>query len=304
MNVAEKIIQLKKEKNAVILGHYYIEEEIKDVCDYTGDSYGLSRISRDLDNDLIVFAGVRFMGETAKILNPGVKVVLPVKEAGCPMADMVSADEILKMRAEYPDLYVVCYVNSSAEVKAVSDVCVTSRNAADIVSEIPEKFRDILFVPDRNLGQYVAEKTGRRLMLWDGYCYVHDNLSTEEYLSLKEDNPDSLFVVHPECRADISNKADAVSSTTGILDFAKENSGKKVFIGTETGVLSDVKKVNPDVHAVSDRMICEDMKKISMQHIYMSLKEERYEVVLPEKIMKDAFSSLDRMIRMTEMKKN
>ncbi|MGM0607853.1 MAG: quinolinate synthase NadA [Candidatus Muiribacteriota bacterium] len=300
MQIIKKINELKKEKNIVLLGHYYLREEVQEIVDYIGDSYGLAREAMNTEADSIVFAGVKFMAETAKILNPDKKVYLGNRDSGCPLADMVTGKDVEEMRKKYKNLYVVCYVNSSAEVKAESDVCVTSRNAAPIVESIPDKYENILFVPDKNLGNYVQKVTGRKLIIWPGYCCVHENLEPEILDLIRKKEKESCILVHPECRPEVLQKADGIMSTSSMVKYCEKNPDKKVFSGTETGVIRSMKKFNKNVQPVSNDMICRNMKKITLQNISDCMEKGYNEIVLDENIMKKAYYPIKKMVEITE----
>ena len=294
----ERIKQLKEEKNAVIVAHNYQNDEVQEIADVIGDSLALSRYCANNDKDVIVFCGVHFMAESAKILSPSKTVLLAEIDAGCPMADMITADALREAKKKYPGAVVVCYVNSSAEVKAESDICCTSSNAVEVVKSIPEK--DILFVPDKNLGSYVAEKVPEKnIILWEGYCITHHRISVEQVREIKKIHPDALVLVHPECRKEVCEEADFVGSTKQIIDFAEKSEHSKFIIGTEMGVLYKLKRDNPDktLYLLSQGLICPNMKKTTLESVYNALKEMKYEIKLDENIRLNAKKALDRMIR-------
>ncbi len=297
MDYVEKINELKDKKNAVILVHNYQRGEIQDIADYLGDSLGLSQQAKSTKADIIVFCGVRFMAETAKILSPEKKVLLPRDNAGCPMANMVTPQDVLALREKYPRAKVVSYVNTNADVKAVSDVCCTSANAVEVVKNIDSD--EIIFVPDRNLGSYVKRFTDKKMILWDGFCYVHDRISKEEVLSAKKRFPEALLLVHPECRPEVIDVADEVLSTSGMLKFTKKSSAKSFLIGTEEGILYGLKKQNPEkvFYNVGTPRVCSDMKLTHLKDVYVALKEEKNEIILPEDIISAAKKSLEEMLR-------
>lgn len=293
----EYIQRKKKELNAVILAHYYQLPAVQDVADFVGDSFQLARQASQISADVIISCGVQFMAESAKILNPGKKVLLPEPGAGCPMADMITADDLRHMKAKYPDAAVVCYVNSSAEVKAESDICCTSANAVQVVNSIAPG-QSIIFVPDRNLGRYVADQTGRDLILWDGFCPVHDNLPLSSLQAQKELYPRAQVVVHPECTAEVIAQADAVCSTGGMVSWVKESTAGEFIVGTEEGFLHSLRKACPEknFYLGRERFICPDMKKITPETLTGCLEKQQYEVTVPEKIRVKAFRSLQRML--------
>lgn len=296
-NLQSEIIRLKKEKNAIVLAHHYQMDAIQQVADFVGDSLALSKIAMDIKEDRIIFCGVKFMAETAKILSPEKKVILPVIEAGCPMADMVTAKQLRKVKKQYPNAKVVCYVNSSAEVKAESDICCTSSNAVAVIKSIDAK--QILFVPDQNLGTYVASQVkDKEIILWQGYCIVHHQLRHECLVHIKEKYPNAPILVHPECRPQIVNHADFVGSTAQIIKRAGELKDKKIIIGTEKGILYTLKKQNPhkDFILLSERLTCLNMKKTSLEDVKDALENERYTIEVDPIIREKAYRALKKMI--------
>ena len=298
--LTERIQVRKRELNAVILGHNYQRIEIQDVSDFLGDSLGLSQEAADTDAEVIVFCGVHFMAETAKILSPGKRVLMPDLRAGCPMADFVTGDSLRRLKAQYPDAAVVAYVNSTAEVKAESDICCTSSNAVQVVESIPED-QEIIFVPDRNLARYVIEKTGRRnIIAWDGYCYVHDDMVLEELASAKEAHPNALVVVHPEARQDLLSQADVVTSTSGMVKVA-EDSDRPLIIGTERGLVDRLQQSMPEKTFVplSGAAICGNMKLNTLAKLAYALDHGVHEVLLDEDVRVKAERSLRRMLEIS-----
>lgn len=292
-----KIKKLKKEKNAVILAHNYQLDEIQEVADYIGDSLALSKIAMNVKEDIIVFCGVRFMAETAKILSPNKKVILPVLDAGCPMADMVTAKQLKDVKKDYPNATVVCYVNSSAEVKAESDICCTSSNAINVINSI--KSNQILFVPDQNLGSYVAKQVkDKEIVLWQGFCIVHNRVMIENFKHTREKNPCAPMLVHPECRPEIVEQADFIGSTSEIINKVKELEDKKIIIGTEKGILYTLKKQNTDKEFIllSDKLTCTNMKKITIGDVLHSLENETNNIEVDEIIRNKAYNALKKMI--------
>lgn len=272
-NKIQKIKELKEEKNAVILAHYYVEDEIQEIADYVGDSFYLSQVATKVEADTIVFCGVSFMGESAKILNPEKTVLMPDATADCPMAHMASEEKIRQMREEYPDLAVVCYINSTAELKELSDVCVTSSNAVKIVKKLPNK--DIFFIPDGNLGRYVAQQVPEKnVMLNDGHCPIHHKMQLSALKAAKEKYPQAEILTHPECQEDIVEISDYIGSTAGIIDYATASDKKEFIICTEIGVFYELKKKNPDkvFHPIMEEQICPDMKKITLDKIIQVLE--------------------------------
>ncbi len=296
-DIIQKIQKLKKEKNAIILVHNYQLPEIQDIADILGDSLDLSRQARDTEKDLIVFCGVRFMAETAKILSPLKKVLLPVYNAGCPMADMASEDELKKFKDKNPDYKIVTYVNTKAEVKALSDICVTSANAVKVVFNYP--YDKLLFVPDRNLGSFVKSKVqDKEIKLWQGYCDVHVKFNLDEVQANKEKHPGSELLVHPECEQEILNIADRVFSTNQMVKYIKE-SGKVFLIGTEEGIIYRLKKENPDkeIYPAGESIVCPDMKMTRLLDVLKALEHEQYEITLHEDIIKQSQIALKEMLK-------
>lgn len=294
----EKIKKLKDERNAVILAHNYQTPDIQDLADFCGDSLALSVKAAQTDADVIVFCGVQFMAETAAILSPEKTVLLPDKFAGCPLADMITAEQLSQLKQKHPDALVVCYVNSSAEVKALSDYCCTSANAVEIVNSLPEN-RQIIFVPDQHLGRFAAEKTGRELILWPGYCHVHVMITEDDIKNKKEKSPDAVVMAHPECTEPVKALADEIISTEQMLKFAEKSLAKKFIVATETGMLHPLKKQNPGAEFIpaSDRAICPNMKKITLEKIIWSLQDLQYKITLPDHIRIKAKKAIDRMVK-------
>ncbi len=296
MNIQEEIKRLKNEKDVVILAHYYVDGEVQDIADFVGDSYYLSKAAKDAKEQTILFCGVRFMGESAKILNPEKKVVMAEQSADCPMAHMTSVEKIEKTRQSHDDLAVVCYINSTAEIKAHSDVVVTSSNALKIVSKLPQK--NILFIPDNNLGGYIAEQLpDKHFIFHDGYCYVHNAITKEELLKAKTEHPNALVLVHPECRKEIAELADYIGSTSGILSFAGESDATEFIIATETGIFYNLRKQNPNkqFYPVREEQICTDMKTITLEKVFQALQTLEPEITLDEDLRKRAAVALERM---------
>jgi len=298
--LSEKILNLKKERKAVILAHFYQRPEVQEVADFIGDSLGLSQQAAKTDAEVIVFCGVHFMAESAYILSPDKIVVLPDENAGCPMADMVDAVQLDRKKREMPEAAVVCYVNTSAEVKAECDIACTSANAVKVITSLPAG-KPILFVPDKNLGHYIMSKTGREIMLWDGYCYTHDRLTPDDIIKSKEDHPEALVLVHPECRPEVVALADVVSSTAGMLRFARESDAREFIIGTETGILHPLRKQCPDkkFRIASNKLVCPNMKKTTLDKVYRSLANLEPRVTVSEEIRERAISCLKRMLEIT-----
>ncbi len=293
----DNIIKLKTKKNAIILAHNYQIGEVQDIADFVGDSLQLSIEASKAQGKIIVFCGVHFMAETAKILSPAKKVLLPDKNSGCPLADMINATQLKKLRNEHPDAVVVCYVNSTAEVKALSDICCTSSNAVNVVKSIP-KNKEIIFIPDKYLGDYVQSQTGRKLILWNGYCPTHVMINVKNIIKLKKEHLDATVIVHPECTPDVINIADEVTSTGGMLKYVKKSKKKKFIIGTEIGILHRLKKENPakTFYTATSQAICPNMKLINLEKVLWSLEDERYEIKVSQETIQKARSAIDRMI--------
>jgi len=300
--IINKINELRKKKNAIILAHYYQRGEIQDIADYIGDSLELARKAQDTDADIIVFAGVKFMAETAKILNPDKKVLHPNPESGCPMADMATLEGVKKLKEEHPDAVVVSYINTNADVKTVSDIIVTSRNAVKVIKSLDAK--KIIFVPDQFLGGFVAKQVPEKeFILWKGFCPPHFNLSPEQLLPLKEKYPDAKIAVHPECHTDTAKIADFVGSTTQIIEYATTCDSDTVIIGTEVGIEHALKKANPNKNYVFPQSAdycgtvhCCDMKKNTLDKILEVLEEETNEIILPEDVIEKARIPLEKMV--------
>ena len=292
-----KIKKLKDDRKAVILAHNYQPGEIQDLADFTGDSLGLSIKAAETDADVIVFCGVQFMAETAAILSPEKTVLLPDKFAGCPMADMITAEQLRQLKQEYPDALVVCYVNSSAEVKAESDYCCTSANAVEIVSSLPKDKR-IIFVPDQHLGRFVAERTGRDLVLWPGYCHVHVVITEDDIRTARAKYPDAIVMAHPECTEPVKELSDELLSTGQMLKFAAKSTAGQFIIATEIGIIHALKKQNPEAEFVpaSERAVCPNMKKITLDKLIGSLEDMQYKITVPDRIRIEARKALDRMV--------
>lgn len=292
-----RIEKLKKEKNAVILAHYYVHEEVQEVADYIGDSFYLSKVATTVDADTIVFCGVSFMGESAKILNPEKTVLMPDETADCPMAHMAEIERIEALRKEYPDLAVVCYINSTAELKCHADVCVTSSNAMKIVKALPN--RHIFFIPDENLGRYIAAQVPEKHFIFnDGFCHVHTAIEGTQVKEAKKAHPEALFLVHPECRPEIVSLADFVGSTSEIIEYATASDAKEFIIGTELGVLYELKRQNPHKHFYSAGSVqcCPNMKKISLEKIIHVLETGEHAVEVDTELREASNLPLNRML--------
>ncbi len=293
----DEIKILRKKRNAIILAHNYQPREIQDVADLCGDSLELSIRAANTDADVIVFCGVHFMAETASILSPNKTVLLPVKDAGCQMADMITADLLKKKRMEYQKVCVITYVNTTAEVKAESDICCTSANAVSVADSVQPSV-PILMVPDKNLATYTKNCTHRDIHIWDGYCPIHNNLTKEQVLKIKERHREAVFLAHPECPPEVLDLADEIKSTSGMIEFAKTSDKKEFIIGTETGIIYPLSKANPGKVFIpaSPDMVCKDMKKITLKDIARSLKTLLPEVKVPEEIRLRAKQAVDRML--------
>jgi quinolinate synthase len=305
LDLEDEIVRLKKEKSAVLLAHYYQEEEIQDLADFVGDSLDLSRRAQETDAQIIAFAGVRFMAETAKILNPTRKVVLPDYEAGCSLENSCPPEAFRAWREEHPGAVSLTYINCSAAVKALSDIIVTSSNAEKIVRSIPSD-KEILFAPDRHLGAFLAKKTGRPMTLWPGTCIVHEQFSEREMLRLKAQYPDALVAAHPECPEGILKYADHVGSTRSILQFATTAPGKTFVIATEEGIIHQMRKLAPDREYIplppENGCRCNEcpfMKLNTLEKLYLCLRDERPEIVMPEELRKAAEKPLLRMLELS-----
>jgi len=304
---AEEIRKMKMEKNAVILAHYYQTGDIQDIADFIGDSLALSQKAADNNADIILFAGVKFMAETAKILAPEKKVLLPDMNAGCSLADSCKADDFKRFIDENPGRTVITYVNTTAEIKALSDISCTSSNAVQIVMSLPESEK-IIFAPDRNLGNHIINKTGRDIVVWNGSCHVHEEFSLEAIIKLKNENPEAKIIVHPECELPVRLVADYIGSTSGFLKFSKTDDSSVYIVGTEPGIIHQMKKENPGKTFIpappKDSTCgcseCNFMKLITMEKIYNCLKNESPEIILDEEIIRKAKRPILRMLEISE----
>lgn len=301
-----EIKKLKEEKNAILLAHYYQDADIQDVADYIGDSLGLAQQAEKTNASIIVFAGVHFMAETAKILNPGKKVLLPDLRAGCSLADACQPGPFAAFKARYPDHVVISYINCSAEIKAMSDIICTSSNAAAIVNSVP-KDKKIIFAPDRNLGKFIAEKTGRDMVLWDGTCMVHEIFSLEKITKLKAKHPNAKFIAHPECEPNVLALADFIGSTTALLNYTIKSPDTEFIVGTETGILHQMVKSSPEKTFIpappNNACACNDcphMKLNTLEKLYICLKYEVPELILPEDIRVKALLPIQRMLEISK----
>lgn len=305
LDLFEEIEKLKKEKNAIILAHYYQEPDIQDIADYIGDSLGLAQEAAKTEAEVIVFAGVHFMAETAKILSPEKKVLLPDLKAGCSLADSCPPHLFKKFKENYPDHLVITYVNCTAELKAMSDIVCTSTNAVQIVESLP-KSQKIIFGPDKNLGAWVARKTGRDLVLWNGACMVHEIFSREKITRLKSRHPEAQFIAHPECEESVLELADYIGSTTGLLKYATNSKAKEFIVATESGIIHQLQKANPDKTFIpappNNNCACNDcpyMKRNTLEKLYLCIKNGLPEVTVPEDIIREARKPIARMLEIS-----
>ena len=293
-NLIEQVLKLKQQKNAVILVHNYQIPDMYKIADFIGDSLELSKQAAKTDAKIILFCGVKFMAETAKILSPDKTVLLPTLEAGCSLADMATAEKLMKLKKDHPKAAVVSYVNTSAEIKALSDVCCTSMNAVKIVNSLPNE--EIIFLPDKNLGKYVQSKTKKKIILWEGYCSIHQELSAKMLTELKKQNPNAKIIAHPECKEEILEMADEVCGTGGMAKFAKLDNAKDFIVVTECGMTEKLKEDAPDKNFHSFCNICPYMKATTLPLVVNSLENNQHEITLPQEIIAKARKALDRML--------
>ena len=305
IDLFEAIEQLKKEKNAIILAHYYQDSDIQDIADYIGDSLGLSQQAAATDADIIVFAGVHFMAETAKMLSPQKKVLLPDLKAGCSLADSCPPDVFRKFKAQYPDHVVVSYINCTAELKTLTDICCTSTNAVQIIESIPED-QPIIFAPDVNLGHYLVKKTGREMVLWNGSCMVHEIFSNEKITKLMLRHPEAKFIAHPECEAHLLEKAHFIGSTTALLNYTIHDEADTFIVATENGILHQMQKASPEktfIPAPPNNTCacneCPHMKRNTLEKLYNCMKYEQPEIILPQWVIDEGRASIDRMLEIS-----
>ncbi|GHS85449.1 quinolinate synthase A [Bacteroidia bacterium] len=301
-SLVEDITRLKRQKNAVILGHYYLRDEMQDIADFVGDSLALSKQAMQTKANIIVFCGVHFMAETAKILNPDKRVLLPDIEAGCSLADSCKAADLQKLKDQHPNAMVVSYINCTAEVKTLSDIICTSGNALQIVNQLP-KNQEILFVPDKNLGDYINKKTGRQMILWDGVCHVHNQLIAERIIQLKQQHPEAALIAHPECTAPVLALADFVGSTAAMLKFVQTDTNQSYIVATESGILYQMRKLCPNklfyIAESTEQCGCNDcpyMKLNTLEKLYQTLLNETPEIILSEETIRKAQKPLLRML--------
>ncbi|MCM1988994.1 quinolinate synthase NadA [Oceanirhabdus seepicola] len=294
MDIVKDINRLKEEKGATILAHYYTLPEIQEIADYVGDSYFLSKKGKDAEGNIIVFCGVKFMAESAKLLSPEKKVLFPNEGATCGMARRVDLDKVKELVEEHKDGVLVSYINCSTELKGISYTCVTSASAEKIIGNIKEK--KILFVPDRNLGGYISEKfPEKEFILWDGCCCIHDNIKPEDVMEKKEKYPEAKVLVHPECRKEVRDLADYIGSTSGIMNYATESECDEFIIVTDVGILHELKDRNPKKKFHALPMVCDNMKITTLEDVYTCLKEEKNEIIIPEELSQRAVKSLEKM---------
>ncbi|OPX65585.1 quinolinate synthase NadA [Methanoregula sp. PtaB.Bin085] len=294
--VREQIERLKIERRAIILAHNYQPGEVQDIADIVGDSLELSRAAASADCDVIVFCGVDFMAETAAILSPQKKVLLPAADACCPMAEMVTAGELVLLRERYPDAGVVCYVNTTAEVKAESDICCTSSNAVNVVNSLEQE--RVIFVPDRNLARYVARFTSKEILPWEGFCIVHDEYTPDQIREARRSHPEADVIVHPECRPEVIDLANHIASTSGIIRHVCSSKNREFIIGTEVGILHRIQKECPDkrCYPLSDRAVCRNMKKTDLQKVHAALLHLSPLITVPDEVAKKARAAIERML--------
>ncbi|MAG91121.1 quinolinate synthase [Candidatus Woesearchaeota archaeon] len=292
----ELILELKKQRNAVILVHNYQRPEMFKIADYIGDSLGLSVKAAETKSDVILFCGVKFMAETAKVLSPDKTVLLPSLEAGCSLADMATVEKLQEVKKKYPDAAVVSYVNTTADIKAISDICCTSANAIEIVNSLPNK--RIIFLPDKNLGRYVQQHTNKEIILWDGYCFVHDKLNAETLREFKQRYPDAKVIAHPECKDDLLKISDHVCGTGGMAKFAKSDGSKNFIVVTECGMTEKLRQDVPEKNFMSFCNICPYMKSTTLHLVARALVTNTNEITLPEHILVNARKAIDRMLQL------
>lgn len=295
----QRLLELKKERNAIILAHYYQRDEIQEVADFRGDSFLLAQKAAQTDADVIVFCGVHFMGESAKILAPDKTVIIPDERAGCPMADMVNVEGLRELKKKHPNATVVTYINSSAEIKAETDICCTSANAVKVIQSVPTD--EIIWVPDKNLGDYVSKFTDKKMIIWEGYCNTHDMLTVKDVEAMKAQYPDAEFVVHPECRPEVLKLADFVGSTTAIIKYCKQSSAKSFIVGTEDGTGYQLRKDSPDktFHFASRFLVCPNMKVNNLKKLVKCLETMQPQIYVPPQVADKARLSLERMLQVS-----
>ena len=294
----ELVLELKKQRNAVILVHNYQRPEMFRIADYIGDSLGLSVAAAKTDADVILFCGVKFMAETAKVLSPNKTVLLPNLDAGCSLADMATVGKLKEVKSKYPDAAVVSYVNTTADVKALSDICCTSANAIEVVNSLPHK--QVIFLPDRNLGKYVQQHTDKEIILWDGYCFVHDKLDAETLMEFRQRYPDAKVIAHPECKDELLKLSDHICGTGGMAKFAKSDGSKNFIVVTECGMTDKLRQDVPEKNFLSFCNVCPYMKSTTLPLVVRALITNQNEITLPEEIIKDARKAIDRMLAISK----
>lgn len=296
--MVELVLELKRQRNAVILVHNYQRPEMFRIADYIGDSLGLSVKAAETDADVILFCGVKFMAETAKILSPKKTVLLPTLDAGCSLADMATVEKLEEVKKKYPDAAVVSYVNTGADIKAVSDICCTSANAVEVVNSLPNK--RVIFLPDKNLGRYVQQHTDKEIILWDGYCFVHDKLDEDTLMEFRQRYPDAKIIAHPECREDLLKLADHICGTGGMAKFAKSDGSKNFVVVTECGMTEKLRQDVPEKNFLSFCNICPYMKSTTLPLVISSLVNNAHEITLPESTIVNARKAIDRMLQISK----
>ena len=298
--LVQKILKLKKERDAIILAHNYQIGEVQDIADYTGDSLGLSIEASKITAQVILFCGVRFMAETAAIICPGKTVIMPDENAGCPMANMITVRQLRELKMQHPQAKVVCYVNTTAAIKAECDICCTSANAVKVINSIPKDV-PIIFVPDQSLGDYVSKKCGREMILWGGYCPTHHRILAQDIINARKEHPEAEVMVHPECTADVIELADQALSTSGMRRYANETNAGELIVGTEVGLLHSLRKDNPDkkFYPASKLADCPNMKLNNLEKILWSLEDMVYEIIVPEDIRLKAWKAIEKMLELS-----
>jgi quinolinate synthase len=293
----ERLLQLKKERNAIILAHYYQRDEIQEVADFRGDSFQLAQKAAETDADVIVFCGVHFMGESAKILAPTKTVIIPDERAGCPMADMVNVEGLRALKRKHPNATVVAYINTSAEVKSETDICCTSANAVKVIESVESD--EIIWVPDKNLGDYVSKFTNKKMIIWEGYCNTHDMLTVKDVEEMRAQYPNAQFVVHPECRPEVVAMGDFVGSTTAIIEYCKKSDCQEFIVGTEDGTGYQLRNDSPDkqFHFATKYLVCPNMKVNNLKKVVRCLETMQPEIYVPTEMADKARSSLERMLQ-------
>lgn len=296
--IKERIQELKEEKNAVVLAHNYQRLEVQSVGDYLGDSLGLSKKAANTEADIIVFAGVTFMAETAKILSPDKTVLIPDINAGCPLADFADVDSLQKKKEEYPDYSFLAYVNTAAEVKSMVDICCTSSNAEDVVKHIEGD--KVVFLPDKNLASFTQKQVEKEILPWEGHCYVHNQITPEDIREAREENPDSTIIVHPECPPEVSEMSDIVGSTGDMVRYVENHPDEDIILGTEIGLAKRMQKEHPDqnIRPLKEDAVCKTMKKITLPKVLWALENEKWKITIPDKVLEGAKEPLERMVNL------